>query len=139
MAHCSKSLYRLTVLDDPAWDRRAVREQIDILALCDRLIRSYEEAAEKRRVVGGTSVEEDQFTRGARVLRSMKAGVEAEMAIIDRGGGDQAMIEEGGQSQGSGVGQICSMMTGPLSTPLFQTYQESEGWFSDVLTMNWQP
>ncbi|KAM7186796.1 hypothetical protein V8F20_011229 [Naviculisporaceae sp. PSN 640] len=83
---CSNTLYRLTLLDDPAWDRQAVRERLDFLTLCDRLVDRYEKATERRRVKLDVSVEEDQFTRAARVLRQMRASAGEGIRALDSGG-----------------------------------------------------
>ncbi|PWY70281.1 hypothetical protein BO70DRAFT_299324 [Aspergillus heteromorphus CBS 117.55] len=50
------ALYRLSTLDDPAWDKAYVRREVDIMWAMDRLIGNLGLAAEEARSVGGEDV-----------------------------------------------------------------------------------
>ncbi|KAK3381906.1 hypothetical protein B0H63DRAFT_215775 [Podospora didyma] len=75
ITHAMVSLYRLLLMNDPACDRRAIQSQLDIVEVCDRLTREFEEVAATRRLNGGgpgSSVEEDVFVRSAKLVPLMK-------------------------------------------------------------------
>jgi hypothetical protein len=38
LIHCLIALYKLSTLDDPAWDKDAVRKRIDVLSILDQFI-----------------------------------------------------------------------------------------------------
>ena len=66
-------LHRLYMLDEPAWDRAAVRARLDLFALCDRL------AA----ILDNTARGQDVFGTFAKMVRSMRTGWLAEVQAAE--------------------------------------------------------
>jgi len=132
MAHCLLTLYRLTVLDDPAWDRRAVRSRIDLLAILDQLRVGFEQVAAQRRMDAGPTVEEDSFSKFVKMAWAMKNNWSPELAAA-----------EGNPGPGP---TPATMATGPfidgsaeeLSVPFYQQ-EDSEAWIAGLFDMNWDP
>lgn len=133
MAHCLLSLYRLSVLDDPAWDRRAVRNKLDLLQICDQLKLGFEELSAKRRLDSGPTIEEDGFTKFNMMLRTMKSGWVAELAAID------GVDLNGGGHHSSSVDQYLDAgNANELNLPLFHA-EDPEAWMAGLFDMNWDP
>ncbi|KXX73648.1 Transcriptional regulator WAR1 [Madurella mycetomatis] len=124
MAHCMLALYRISVLDDPAWDRRAVRNKIDLLGVCDRLKTGFEQVAAQRLLDGGLTVEEDGFSKFNRMLRTIKSSWAAELAAID------------GSAAQSSNPPVEPFLDG-LNVPLFQP-DDSEAWIAGLFDINWE-
>lgn len=124
MAHCMLALYRISVLDDPAWDRRAVRNKIDLLAVCDRLKTGFEQVATQRLLDGGLTVEEDGFSKFNKMLRTIKSNWAAELAAIDR------------SAAPSSNPSVEPFLDG-LNAPLFQP-EDSETWIAGLFDINWE-
>ncbi|KAF6804129.1 C6 transcription factor [Colletotrichum sojae] len=76
LSHCTISLYRLSVLEDPVWDRAAVRGTIDIIAtldeVCARFMRVCAEAGLNVDVEDGNA-----FTKAVKTIRGLKGTWEA--------------------------------------------------------------
>ncbi|KAL5333384.1 hypothetical protein BJX70DRAFT_381181 [Aspergillus crustosus] len=70
LMHCLGTLYRLSTLDDPAWDTANVRKSVDVLLILDQVI----DQAMSLAVSDG-----DVFSRRAQTLSSMKARWEAKL------------------------------------------------------------
>lgn len=64
-------LYHLTVLDDPIWDRSAVRKTLDILDLMERIAVKFERVPVDLDVVNDMP-DGFMFTRAAKITRSLK-------------------------------------------------------------------
>ena len=128
MAHCALIIYRLSTLDDPAWNRRAVRDRIDLLAILDQLKAGFEEVATQRQLDTGPSVEEDSFSKFIKMVRSMKSNWAPELAAVQGDAGlhaataaEAAFIDNGAEG---------------LSMPFFQP-DDSETWIAGFFDMNW--
>ncbi|KAL2265989.1 hypothetical protein VTJ83DRAFT_5341 [Remersonia thermophila] len=142
MAHCLLTLYRLSVLDDdPAWDCRAVRKRLDLLAVLDRLEAGFQETAAARRLAAGLTVEEDIFGKFARFARSMRASWGSELAARGAAAGvappppppppppgDVAVVVNQTGVPGA-EGGLC--MT-------FLQQDDSEAWIAGLFDMNWE-
>ncbi|KAK0615620.1 hypothetical protein B0T17DRAFT_510207 [Bombardia bombarda] len=128
MVHCIMSLHQLSALDDPAWDRRAVKDKIDILSVCDQLLAAFEGATTMRRVIG-PSVHEDTFVTGMKVLKAMRAGFVMELEALERNTKEVevALMDEAAAAANGA----------PLPMPLFEL-GESENWLADLVGMNWE-
>jgi len=73
MVHCFASLTHLAFeVENPSWDRRAVMDRIDILGILDKITQRLDEVSDIRKRESVGSMEEDMFTRFARLLRKMK-------------------------------------------------------------------
>ncbi len=131
MAHCLLTLYRLTVLDDPAWDRRSVRNRVDLLAILDRLQAGFEEVVAQRRLETGPTVEEDSFTKFVKMAWSMKSNWGPEVAAVE-GSPESA---ESAATMTAGV--ILDGGNEGLNMPFFQP-EDSETWIAGLFDMNWE-
>ena len=130
MAHCLWTLYRLTVLDDPAWDRRAVRSRVDLFAILDQLKVGFEEVAAQRRLESGSAVEEDSFSKFVKMAWTMKNNWGPEVAAVEGSlgpAGTPAPVATGVIMDGSAEG---------LNMPFFQP-DDSETWIAGLFDMNW--
>jgi hypothetical protein len=128
MAHCALIVYRLSTLDDPAWNRRAVRDRIDLLAILDQLKAGFEEVATQRQLDTGPSVEEDSFSKFIKMVRSMKSNWAPELAAVQGDAGlHAATAAEAAFIDNSAEG---------LSMPFFQP-DDSETWIAGFFDMNW--
>jgi hypothetical protein len=127
MCHCLLSLYRLSVLDEPAWDRRAVRNKIDLLAICERLKIGFEEVATQRLLVVGPTVEEDGFAKFARMLRAMQSSWAVELAVVQGNPGPSLNTQTEVFVDGSADG-----MNVPFCQP-----EDSDSWIAGLFDMNW--
>jgi hypothetical protein len=76
LSHGCFSLYKLTTLDDPNWDKQTVRQTIDVLQILDQLVENFMKTADEAGIV---SVEPDfdVFTRSAKPIKSMRAAWES--------------------------------------------------------------
>ncbi|KAK3332291.1 hypothetical protein B0T19DRAFT_482593 [Cercophora scortea] len=139
MAHCVMMLYRLTLLDDPSWDRHKVKERLDIISVCDELARRFRSCCR---------TEGDQFFRGIKIIRSMKKGFMAEWAaaeskagVVNTQAGPQSAERDESSSSAPASGAVVDEVPsadGPLAVPFF-SINDSETWLADLLNMNWEP
>lgn len=145
LAHCLLALYRLSVLDDPAWDRRAVRNKIDVISICGQLQFGFEEIAMKRRLDSGPTVEEDGFCMFGKMLRRVGDAWSAELAqILGDNAGNGGMEGANGGNGGNGVvvdpwnggGGNNMDAAGLMNIPLLQ-FDDSETWMAGLFDMNW--
>ncbi|KAL1881220.1 hypothetical protein Daus18300_001071 [Diaporthe australafricana] len=74
---CTITLYRLSTLNDPAWDRQAVRNTADVVSILERF------AGFMHQVQGeaGEESQDDFFHDLCRILQNMRAWVGAELSI----------------------------------------------------------
>lgn len=128
MCHCLLSLYRLSVLDEAAWDRRAVWNKIDLLAICEQLRVGFDEVATQRRLVVGPTIDEDGFAKFTRMLRAMKSSWAVEIAAV---GGNPV----------SGLNPHPELLVDGsvdgLNVPFFQP-EDPDSWIAGLFDMNWE-
>jgi hypothetical protein len=91
LANTVVTLRRLSVLDDPAWDRRLVRDTVDILVVLDMLVARFEEAS---RLLNETA-ETDVGRKAARMFRGVRAFCGLEMAPINATVQDGVILQMG--------------------------------------------
>ena len=99
--HCLSTLFKLATLDDPAWDKRSMRQTLDPLSILDGTISSFEQASNfvrpnQQQVLGGGEAEGDRFTRSARLFRNMRPSWEAKLAPENLSSPDLAFAAQGG-------------------------------------------
>ncbi len=128
MAHCLLTLYRLTILDDPGWDRRAVRNRMDLLAILDRLKAGFDEVAVQRRRDAGATVDEDLFHKFSKMAISMKHSWAPELAAA---GGTPAP-----NTAMAAAGSFVDSTAGGLAVQFFQP-DDSEAWIAGLFDVNW--
>ncbi|KAI1390395.1 putative C6 transcription factor [Hypoxylon trugodes] len=81
MARCLVVLCRLSTLEDPAWDRKAVRETVDLLAALDRIAERAELASREASEPPG----DDLFMQVSRLMKMFRAWAAAKMAPAETG------------------------------------------------------
>lgn len=128
MAHCLLILARLSILDDPAWDRRAVRNRIDVLAVLDRLKAGFEEVSTQRRMDTGPTVEEDSFPKFVKMVSTMRTNWGGELAAAGGNPGPSAVAVTDAFIDSSAEG---------LSVPFYQP-DDSELWIAGLFDINWE-
>ncbi|KAK4449642.1 hypothetical protein QBC34DRAFT_448702 [Podospora aff. communis PSN243] len=133
MGKCITSLTQLAFeVEDPAWDRRAVKERVDIFGILDRLTQGFDDVSHMKRQQSAESIEEDMFTRCARLVRVMKRNWLADTINTDRslptGMAVAPQVTLAGQEDD------------PLSMPIFQMDNtRTQNWMTDFFEMNWDP
>ena len=78
LSHCLIALYRLSTLDDPAWDKDMVQNTANLLLISDQV------AQNMGRVTGLAGLDSDStesgvFTRAAKMAESIRLGWEAKL------------------------------------------------------------
>ena len=83
MAFCILALYRLSTLDDPAWDRGLVRDTADLSLILGQVIEKFAQVKAAVNLDPGTSEGKDMFSGNARTIKAIKtwwdAKVDAEL------------------------------------------------------------
>lgn len=74
------SLYKLSTLDDPAWDRNMVRNTANLLEILDRIHSMMKKCAEYLDVPNDP--EWNIFEKGAKVVQSIKQGWEPKLMEV---------------------------------------------------------
>ncbi|KAH6617733.1 hypothetical protein B0J18DRAFT_371625 [Chaetomium sp. MPI-SDFR-AT-0129] len=134
MAHCMLMLYKLSVLDEPAWNRRAVRQRLDLLAVCDRLGAGFDDISGPRNELTGPTLEEDSFAKFAKMVRAMKANWAPDLAVVD---GHPAAAASAAAAAAAANNQafLDTSMEG-LNVPFYQT-DDSDAFIAGLFDMNW--
>jgi hypothetical protein len=144
------SLFRCTVLRDPAWDRNAVRQTVDPLATMERIAVWCEQVP----AAMGWTVEREEdevFPKHAQMMRAMRAWLEAEIAAADRlaeaegpegqgQGQGQQQVEAQVQQQidfGTGGGLAGGLPVGDVQLDIPMEFVDDQ-WWSDIFG-NWDP
>ena len=81
LVHCLFVLFRLSTLDDPAWDKHGVKDTADLLAIVDQLIINLDQAATKFDT--NDNPEGDLFSRSAKKYRSIRLEWETKLGPED--------------------------------------------------------
>lgn len=84
LARCLVSLYRLSSLDDPKWDRHFVRSQVDLVAVLDRLSKGMSFVGH---YFDDTSAR-DFFEQTAQLFRSIRTWSAARLEALDAADGN---------------------------------------------------
>jgi hypothetical protein len=118
LSYFTITLYRLATLEDPYWDRRLVKQTVDILQVLDRLGDKFSQVP----IASGFKLdrqEGDVFSRAGRAIKQMKLSWEP---IINQALG-------GGNNLGTDV--LDASFWENLS---FDIAGGMNGWFSDMLS-----
>ncbi|KAL9135880.1 MAG: hypothetical protein Q9175_002922 [Cornicularia normoerica] len=83
LVHCLATLYRLSTLNDPAWDKNGVKETADLLLILDQVINSMERVATLAGLDNNGSIEGDVFSRTAKKFRSIRLQWKANLGPDD--------------------------------------------------------
>ncbi|KAI1126003.1 hypothetical protein F5Y10DRAFT_279115 [Nemania abortiva] len=77
------SLHNLSVLNDPAWDRAAVRKFLDLLPTCDRVISIFQYLKGSSAVKSPDWSGDESYSLAIRVLEKMRLTWQSEMATVE--------------------------------------------------------
>jgi len=117
LAHNLVSLYALSVLDEPAWDRGAVRRTADVLAIMDRLIENMLDASQS----AGLAADCDVLPKAAKIMQALREKWGGEMDSTGR----RDMEEMLAPSQSASAADA-------FSHDLVAMGMSDEAWFRDV-------
>jgi hypothetical protein len=99
MYHTITCLYRLTTLRDPAWDRSAVRQSVDILTAIDQTVEMFENVAHAMDWVIEDE-DDDVWTKHGKMMRHLRTIIESELATIDKSVDAEVAVPEQQVQQG---------------------------------------
>ncbi|KAI2464462.1 putative C6 transcription factor [Annulohypoxylon bovei var. microspora] len=94
LARCIVILYRLSTLENPAWDRKVIRDTVDLIQVLERIAERLEQAGREH---GGQS-NDDIFIQVARLMRMFLTRVSAKIAPAEVG---EAAWAYGGTAPGA--------------------------------------
>jgi len=77
LVRCLVTLYRLSTLDDPAWNKNGVQKTADLLLILDQVTNNMEQVSVLAGLDNNDSVEGDVFSRTAKMFRSIRPEWEA--------------------------------------------------------------
>ena len=83
LVRCLITLYRLSTLDDPAWDKHSVRNTANLLAIFDQVVNNMEQVATLAGHDNNDSIGEDVFSRTAKMFRAIRPGWEAKLIGLE--------------------------------------------------------
>ena len=93
-SRCLVILYRLSTLADPAWDRQAVRDTVNLLFVLDRIADKLEQTSSE----AGERSNDDLFMQISRMTRMFRAQASAKIApgeaIWPNGGSPGDMMDQ---------------------------------------------
>ena len=81
LSHCLVTLYRLSTLNDPAWDKNGVQETAHLLLILDQVINKLEQATAT--LDSNDSPLGEVFSRTAKKFRSLRPDWEAKLGPDD--------------------------------------------------------
>lgn len=115
-------LYRLSTLEDSAWDLQAVRNTVDLLSVLDRTVDKLEQASNK----SGEPSHDGLFMQLAWMMRMFRARVSSIMTheMVD----EELVWPYGGTATGTGGNKVDQS---PMMTP--PTDFENDKWLEEVL------
>lgn len=140
LMHCVISLYKLTTLDEPAWDHGSVRDTIDLIGVCDKIGAQFETVATNRRIASGMQPgqdhgDEDMFFKSTRMISTMKARWEAELAMMHQAPATRSAA--GGVTNGF----VSNMATDPLAVPMMvpdDVWAPDNMWLTNIFNVSWE-
>lgn len=98
MAHCFVTLFRLSTLDFPGWDKATVRRTADIVTIAHEVAERWQEIASE---MGSEKREfhHEAFSGIGSMMRKLKAGWAARLGLSESNASERGSINEGeGQS-----------------------------------------
>lgn len=119
-----RCLHRITTVQDPAWDRAAVRRTVDLIPTCDKIIGIFEYLKAASTLVAPDAGEDESHNWGLGVFRKMRSTWQNELGNMDATNttSREASLIDGAQSGG---------FTAPMDFA-------SDPWLSDVLNDFWE-
>jgi hypothetical protein len=83
LVRCLVTLYRLSTLDDPTWDKNGVWKTANLLLILDHVIDNMEQVKTLAGLDNNDSPEGDIFSRTAKLFRSIRPEWEAKLGADD--------------------------------------------------------
>ncbi|KAI1775072.1 hypothetical protein F4818DRAFT_452007 [Hypoxylon cercidicola] len=119
-----RCLHRITTIQDPAWDRDAVRRSVDLIPTCDKIIATFEYLKAASTLVSPDAGEDESHNWGLGVFRKMRATWQNELVNMDatNAATRETSLIDGAQSGG---------FTAPVDF-------SGDPWLSDVLNDFWE-
>ena len=84
LVHSLVALYKISILDDPAWDKSGLRKTADLLSILDHVISNMEQVQPLAGLDNNGVTEEDAFFRTAKVFRSIRPAWETKLELDNR-------------------------------------------------------
>ncbi|KAK1993065.1 hypothetical protein LX36DRAFT_268945 [Colletotrichum falcatum] len=111
LTHCVVALYRLSVLEDPVWDRAGVRSTVDLIATLDEIARRF------TLVCGDAGLRDDtgegtSFDKAVKTIRGLKNTWEVALAPFARTTAAGPTAAAGPPGGGLGVAEADFMQFG---------------------------
>ncbi|KAI1386649.1 uncharacterized protein F4822DRAFT_410810 [Hypoxylon trugodes] len=113
-------LHMITTVQDPAWDRAAVRRSVDLIPTCDKIIGTFEYLRAAPALATSDGGEDESYNWGLSVFRKMRAAWQNELANMDAT--NETSMIDGAQ-------------TGGFATTMDFT---GDPWFSEMLNNFWE-
>ncbi|KAI0161036.1 hypothetical protein GGR52DRAFT_562647 [Hypoxylon sp. FL1284] len=122
-----RCLHTITTLQDPAWDRAAVRRSVDLIPTCDRIIGIFEYLKAASTLVSPDAGEDESHNWGLGVFRKMRAAWQNELTNLDAvsTANRETSLVDGAQQQSAGFSTAAVDFS-------------SDPWLSDVLNDFWE-
>ncbi|CAJ2500229.1 Uu.00g030820.m01.CDS01 [Anthostomella pinea] len=76
-------IYRITTLEDPVWDRDAVRKAVDLIPTCDKIIGIFEYLKTAPALISSGCGDDEAYTWGTEVLQKMRRTWQADISKLD--------------------------------------------------------
>ncbi|XDG09293.1 hypothetical protein ABKA04_008908 [Annulohypoxylon sp. FPYF3050] len=83
IVHVVKALHKITTIQDPAWDRNAVRKSIDLILTCDKVIATLEYLKASATLASKDGSEDETYNWGLLIFRKQKEAWQNELDFID--------------------------------------------------------
>lgn len=125
IVHVVKALHKITTIQDPAWDRNAVRKSIDLILTCDKVIATLEYLKASATLASKDGSEDETYNWGLLIFRKQKEAWQNELDFID--------------AESNTIGRETTMPrgiphTGVAPPPEFG----GDPWFSDMWNGFWE-
>jgi len=119
MSHVITSLYRLSVIDEPDWDRVLVRDTVDLMDVMDRLIQRFARVSADASLISDRPDGQDPYAAVIKSIRTIKVAWEATV-----------------RQAGSMVPQVGDIED--LDSFSNEFLEGMNGWMSDMF-VSWEP
>jgi hypothetical protein len=121
MIRCVTVLKYLSVLEDPAWDRQAVRNTVDLISTMDRMVRKLDLGSEELCL----QCDDDLFKLLSKLLNRCRVWADAQWNVPDTG--SQHSAKSNAASHSSSIPELDEMFW------IQSMDLESDQWFENVL------
>ncbi|KAI2621290.1 hypothetical protein GGR54DRAFT_600933 [Hypoxylon sp. NC1633] len=119
-----RCLHKISTIQDPAWDRAAVRRTIDLIPTCDKIIGTFEYLKAASALVTPDGGEDESHNWGIGVFRKMRAAWQNEMANLDAVNSASRETSMVDATQGSGFAAAMDFSGDPWLTDVMNEFWE---------------